>query len=344
MISDIGTFCSAACYLLAFSFGLFPLLRRSMKFRSLSLFLLAFGLALHTASLIHLHIVFGGRHFSGMQGFFSIAAWGVVVTGIYWTLRRPSIRFDLFFLPIALALLGFDFFPGRAESSHETIAPLWRFLHIFSLLLSILCLAVGSVAGAMYLEQSRCLKEKRRPRLGLSLPSLEWSGNLSRDALFFAFLALVFAAFSGMHLHFILQSRGMTSPIAFEDPLVLGSCMLLLFLFSIVVGPLWYRLLAHRRALYALLLFALLLIMMALALLSDRSHWTGVIPEKTSVEKAPSSTVHGRVKSLRLKYAATSLSRSSAEEEITCETGTAGKTSTESAVSCRRVVYPGGRS
>ena len=277
MLSGVGIICFVASYAVALVFDLLRLVFRSNLCRIAVIGWLVAGLAAHTAYLVYRPLAHPDRFIGDEQSFFLVAAWGLVPICLYLSCRRKEIPFGLFFLPIILLLIGLGTqnAPAMPLSAPPTVAvaPLWRTLHVASFLLAFLFLAIAGIAGLMYIEQDRLLKGKRNPAVATPLPSLEWSGNVARDAIILAQYALIFGVSTGLALGLSMARTGLSNPLAVTDPLMLGGLALCVAVSVIVLSPLWHRLIGRRRAFVSLIFFLTLLLILFIAVISPRAHW-----------------------------------------------------------------------
>lgn len=276
MLSGIGIICFSATYLVAFLLELF---RSSSKSRGIGLgyFLaLILGLVAHTAFLYHHQVALeSGKIVNSVQGFFFLAAWGIVCLVLYLGCVYPKFAFGLFLLPVALGLIaGGTFWANTTPYSPHSVGQLWRSLHGISLLLAVLSSLFGFISGLMYFAQQRRLKKKITGTNLLRLPTLEWSQVSARNAIGFSSLMLFIGIFSGLLLNHLLRLEGSKSVPMF-DPLVTGTLLLFVFMLAFLGVLLVYRPAREGRriALLTVLSFLFLITLLFYALFSGNAHW-----------------------------------------------------------------------
>jgi len=133
---------------------------------------------------------------------------------------------------------------------------------------------VGFMAGLMYLGQSQRLKHKRAPLARLRLPSLEWLQRANSHAIITSLLMLGVGILSGMVLN-LINIGNEAAKIAWNDPVVLSTWLMFLWLLAAVVAIAVYRPARQGRKVAYLTVasFIFLIIMLAAGLLMDSRHW-----------------------------------------------------------------------
>ncbi len=163
MLSGVSTIYFAAGYAVALALEISRLWFRSRVRRLFRLGFAGAGLVAHTAFLYYSAISPAefGAPLSSQRDWFLVAAWGLVAVYLYFTVLYSKAPFDLFLLPLALALIGTArFLADAAPLGREPASKIWGAIHGVSIVLATVAVLVGFVAGLMYLGQVRHLKHK----------------------------------------------------------------------------------------------------------------------------------------------------------------------------------------
>ena len=232
MFSGVTTICFAGSYAVALLLELSRLVFRSGVRGALMVGFAAAGLVAHSASLYHEAARCPRSPLSSERDWYLLAAWLLVVVYLYLTVYHPKQAFGLFLLPVVLALIGVAYFLATPASyPRESASRVWGIVHGTSILLATVVVLFGFVTGLMYLEQARRLKRKRPPIRGLGLPSLEWLRRANSRAIVVSLILLGVGVFSGM----VLSRLSHAGRIPWNDPLVLGTLGMFLWLLAAVV-------------------------------------------------------------------------------------------------------------
>ena len=167
-----------------------------------------------------------------------LVSWGVAAVYLVATLRRPQAALGIFMLPMVLAFIGVAYlFRDVPPFPRSQALTAWGAIHGTSLLLGVVGVMLGFVAGIMYLLHSYRLKHKLPPRQGFRLPSLEWLQRANKHALIASSFLLAVGLLSGVVLN-MLKSRGSMS---WTDPVVWTSALLFLWLVVVLVFEFQYK-------------------------------------------------------------------------------------------------------
>ncbi len=246
MFSGISLLCFTVSYIVSLVLEMTRLF-----FRVGFQFVLMLGFA--TAGLIT-HTIFLGMHaryeladglpLSSWFDWCLVVSWILVAGYLLWVCYRPRMALGLFVLPLVLSLIGLawllqDLPPFTVDEARRG----WGIFHGSALLLGTVVVAMGFVAGLMYLIQSRRLKHKLPLYHGLELPSLEWLQSANTCCLVISSCFLVLGLVSGIILN-LVKSASQSQYTPWSDPVVWGSGFLLLWL---VVALLFNRLYKPAR-------------------------------------------------------------------------------------------------
>ncbi len=226
MLSGISVFCFAASYAVAFALEITRLWFRSGVRGALMLAFAGAGLVAHTLFLGYRAATAGGAPLSSAFDWYLLAAWVLATIYLLLVYAHPKTAIGIFLLPIVLAMIGMAELSDREPFLQSPAAQVWGMIHGFFLLFGYVAVAVGFVAGVMYLLQSRRLKRKQLPAGGLRLPSLEWLDRVNTLAIVLS-AALVAAGFvSGLILNAVNRRQDLDY-VPWTDPIVwrLGGMM-----------------------------------------------------------------------------------------------------------------------
>jgi len=164
-----------------------------------------------------------------------VLSWIVAAVGFYLMARAPKpVAVGAFVLPIVtgLAVAAGTSAPRQTDWGPFLggAAAFWGSVHGVFLLAGAASACVAFAAGLMYLAQADRLKQKRAPRFGFTLPSLERSERLNRAAVTLAFPLLTFGLLIGVLLGLASRGGGGSAGLSWSDPKVLSaSAMWLVF-------------------------------------------------------------------------------------------------------------------
>jgi ABC-type uncharacterized transport system permease subunit len=275
MLSGVGIICFASSYAIAWALEISRLLFRSGVRGAIMLGFAAAGLVAHTAFLYYRAIDATGAPLSSERDWFLVAAWALVVVYLFLAAVRPKVPFGLFLLPLALGLIGAAAFWAPTEPlAREPASKIWGAIHGVSIVLAVVSVLVGFMAGLMYLAQSRRLKHKRLPGGRLRLPSLEWLEKANSHAIIASLVMLGVGVLSGMILNLINRSDE-AARLRWNDPVVLSTWLMFLWLLGAVLAIAIYRPARQGRKVAYLTVasFVFLIIMLAAGLLMNSRHW-----------------------------------------------------------------------
>jgi ABC-type uncharacterized transport system permease subunit len=237
MLSGITITCFAASYAISLALEVSRIFFQATIRNVIMVAIAAAGLAAHSIFLVlqAREELSGGLRLplSNWPDFCLIAAGLVVGAYLGLTLRRPQLSVGVFFLPLALALIGV----ARLLSDADPFSPveasgIWRLIHGSALLLGTVGVALGFATGVMYLIQSYRLKQKLPPSSRFRLPSLEWLQRFNVETLFISTAALAVGLLSGVVMNLI--HRRDAGGISWTDPVVLSSGVLFIWLLAVM--------------------------------------------------------------------------------------------------------------
>jgi len=168
-----------------------------------------------------------------------VLSWIVALIGLYLMVHSPrEVAAGVFVLPLVLGLIIIAgwFSPRQSDwGQWGGLLAFWGTVHGIFLLAGAVFTCMAFFAGLMYLVQMNRLKNKRRSRLGLALPSLEQSERINRGAITIAFPLLTFGLLIGVVLSVAAQSAVAPEHILrWTDPKVL-SALLMWLVFAVLL-------------------------------------------------------------------------------------------------------------
>jgi ABC-type uncharacterized transport system permease subunit len=242
MLSGITIVCFTASYAVALAMEVTRLFfRMPVRFFLILGFAVA-GLFAHTVHLYHRTQtgLATGLPLSSWYDWALLVAW--ILTAVYlgWAIRRPQSPVGLFMLPVVLALIGLAKSLESAQTfQRDQALQLWGIAHGVLLLLGVVVVSFGFVAGLMYLVQSYRLKHKLQPSTLLRLPSLEWLQQANQHMLLHSLLLISLGLGAGIVMNFIRTvGKGF---VPWTDPVVITSGILVAWLLAATIFELVYK-------------------------------------------------------------------------------------------------------
>ena len=274
MLSGVGIMCFAASYAIVLALEFSRLVFRSGIRGAVMIGWAGAGLLAHSAYLCHRAVHADGDPFSSFYDWYLLAAWALVVVYLYLLAYHPHTHFGLFLLPLVLGLIAMaTLFADPNQFAQGSPSKIWGIVHGAAILLAGVSVLVGFVAGLMYFFQERRLKAKRPPLLGLRLPSLEWLQRANSRAIVISVLMQGIGVFAGMVLNRINYKREIRV-LPWNDPLVLGTMLMMLWLLAAALLGAFYRPARRGRKVAYLTVasFVFLVIALAVGLLMNTQH------------------------------------------------------------------------
>ncbi len=228
MMSGIWIVVFAACYSVALALELVGLKQR---FPGRRIALAAFALA---GFVVH-SVVLGSRFttepvpLSTPAEWLSSAAWALALVYLAAILYLPRSPSGVVLLPLVLGLVTASLAASQEPFTPDRTFYFWGLAHGMLLLLGILSMCVGFLAGMMYLLQSYALKHARFSLGSWRLPSLEWLERINSRMLAVSTVLILLGFASGLVLSG-LKLRHDSSLNLWSDPVVQSSAAMLLWL------------------------------------------------------------------------------------------------------------------
>jgi len=266
MLSGVEIICFAASYTVALGLEVSRLLFRSGIRGAIMMAFAGAGLFAHTVFLVNKAVATKGPPLSSWQDWCLLAAWVLVVVYLYLTYYHPRTAFGLFLLPLTLGLIVTARFASAESFAREPASQAWGMIHGTSILLAVVSVSVGFVAGLMYLGQARRLKHKRPPIRGLRLPSLEWLQRVNSRAILVSLLMLGVGVASGAILNLINRPAAVDG-LPWTDPIVITTGAMFAWLLIAVVAAALYKPARQGRKVAYLTVASFLFLLIALAVI-----------------------------------------------------------------------------
>jgi ABC-type uncharacterized transport system permease subunit len=200
----------------------------------------AAGLLAHTLFLANRAMTATGTPLSSAFDWYLLAAWGLVVVYLYLAWYHPKTSIALFVLPIVLGLIGLAGFANREPFPQSRAGQVWGTIHGIFLLAGLVAVAIGFVAGLMYLVQSYRLKNKLPAATAARLPSLEWLERTNGRAILISALMVGVGFASGIVLNMVLH-QSKIDQIPWSDPVIWSTALMFGWLLAAVVFSAAYR-------------------------------------------------------------------------------------------------------
>jgi hypothetical protein len=242
MLSGITIVCFTASYAVALAMEVTRLFfRMPVRFFLILGFAIA-GLFAHT---VHLGQrtqtgLAAGLPLSSWYDWSLLAAWILTILYLGWAIRRPNSPVGLFMLPLVLALIGLAYSLEKAQAFRRDQAlQLWGLAHGVLLMLGVVVVSFGFVAGVMYLVQSYRLKHKMQPSTLLRLPSLEWLQEANKHMLLHSLLLIMLGMGAGIVMN-LIRTAGQGF-VPWTDPVVITSGVLVAWLLAATIFEWTYK-------------------------------------------------------------------------------------------------------
>ncbi|HEY2759082.1 MAG TPA: cytochrome c biogenesis protein CcsA [Pirellulales bacterium] len=280
-LSGITVVCFIASYGVALALEVVRLFYRNPLRRILTLAFAGAGLFAHTVFLAHRAVAATGAPLSSAFDWYLLAAWALVIVYLYLAWQYPQMASGLFVLPLVLGLIGVAKFADREPFPQSHAGQIWGLIHGLFLLMGLVTVTLGFVAGMMYLIQAYRLKHKLPASGGTRLPSLEWLERVNHRSIVVSVLMIGIGFASGIVLNMVLQHRKIDE-VPWSDPIIWTTGAMFAWLLAAAVFSGVYRPARSGRKVAYLTVasFAVLAATLGIKLLVPSEHGG----EKTRVE------------------------------------------------------------
>jgi ABC-type transport system involved in cytochrome c biogenesis permease subunit len=216
-LSGISLVCFAASYAVALGCEASRLVFRSGVRGIVMVGFAAAGLVAHTLFLGWRAVSESSVPLSSPFDWYLLAAWLLAAGYLWLALANPRTPVGLFLLPVVLALVGAAAVASQEPFLQSPAALVWARIHgSFNLAFSV-SVALGAVAGMMWLIQAGRLARKQPPLAGFRMPSLERLTTITHRALGIAAWTAVAGFVSGM----VLNAVKLPESVPWTDPVVI---------------------------------------------------------------------------------------------------------------------------
>lgn len=220
-ISRISVVCFVASYAVALACEVSRLAFRSSVRGAAMIGFAAAGLLAHTLFLGWRGMTESVLPLSSPFDWYLLAAWLLAAGSLWLTLANPRTPVGLFLLPVVLLLIGAAELSSREPFPQSPATQVWGVIHgMFNLAASV-CVALGAVAGIMWLIQAGRLQRKQAPLQGFRMPSLERLANVTSRTVGIAAWTAAAGFASGIVLNAVNKQRGLLETVPWTDPVVL---------------------------------------------------------------------------------------------------------------------------
>lgn len=216
-LSGISIVCFAASYAVALGCEASRLVFRSGMRGIVMVGFAAAGLLAHTLFLGWRAVTESSVPLSSPFDWYLLAAWLLAAGYLWLALANPRTPVGLFLLPVVLALIGAATLASNQPFLQSPAARAWARIHgSFNLAFSV-AIALGAVAGLMWLIQAGRLARKQAPIRGFRMPSLERLALVTHRMLGIAAWTAVAGFVSGI----VLNAVKLPESVPWGDPVVL---------------------------------------------------------------------------------------------------------------------------
>jgi len=225
-LSGISIVCFVASYAVALGCEASRLVFRSGVRGMVMVGFAAAGLVAHTLFLGWRAVSESTVPLSSPFDWYLLAAWLLAAGYLWLALTNPRTPVGLFLLPVVLALVGAAVLASREPFLQSPAAQVWARIHgSFNLAFSV-SVALGAVAGMMWLIQAGRLTRKQPPLKGFRMPSLERLALVTHRTLGVAAWTAVAGFVSGI----VLNAVKLPESVPWTDPVVMRMGMVVAWL------------------------------------------------------------------------------------------------------------------
>ena len=229
-LSGISVFCFVASYAVALACEASRLVFRSGVRGAVMVGFAAAGLLAHTLFLAWRAVNEAAVPLSSPFDWYLLAAWVLAAGYLYLTITNPRTPVGLFALPVVLALVGAAQASSRAPFPQSPATQVWGAIHGSFNLAASVAVALGAIAGLMWLIQAGRLARKQAPLAGFRMPSLERLAAVTARTPSIAAWTAVAGFVSGIVLNAVNHRRGLLETVPWTDPVVLRMAALVAWL------------------------------------------------------------------------------------------------------------------
>lgn len=279
-LDRISITCFAASYLLVFAFEVSRVFFKVRYRKYLIVGLTAAGLFAHTVFLAlqtQFELSTTGVWLGSWSGWCLAAAWFLVASYMWVSIRKSHAVIGLFLIPMVMSLIAMG---SRGQMhrpfSNSQAKSVWSMVHGSALLLGTVVVTLGFSFGMMYLYQAHRLKKKIPQSERFKLPSLEWLQRTSERALLSSVFFLGVGLISGLVINVINAKFENASALPWSDPVVWSSAILFTWLSAASLFSLVYRPARQGRKVAYLIVASFLFLILELGIVWWAGHGQAV--------------------------------------------------------------------
>lgn len=240
LLAGISVICFAASYTIVLVLELVRLFYWPPLRQAVIIFFALAGLLAHTLYLANRAITAPATPLSSPFDWYLLGAWGLVIVYLYLSWYHPKTSIGLFLLPLVLGLIGLAKFASREPFPQSRAGQIWGTIHGIFLLLGLVAVAIGFVAGLMYLLQSYRLKHKLPVAAGPRLPSLEWLERINSRAILISVVMVGVGFASGIVLNMVSHHIKIDQ-VPWSDPVIWSTAVMFGWLLAAALFSAIYR-------------------------------------------------------------------------------------------------------
>jgi ABC-type transport system involved in cytochrome c biogenesis permease subunit len=229
-LSGISLLCFVASYAVALACEASRLVFRSGVRGAVMVGFAAAGLLAHTLFLGWRAATAAAVPLSSPFDWYLLAAWLLAAGYLYLTATNPRTPVGLFMLPVVLALVGAAQASSRVPFPQSPATQVWGAIHGSFNLAASVAVALGAIAGLMWLIQAGRLARKQPPLAGFRMPSLERLAAVTARTPAIAAWTAAAGFVSGIVLNAVNRQRGLMETVPWTDPVVLRMGALVVWL------------------------------------------------------------------------------------------------------------------
>ena len=230
-LSGISVVCFAASYAVALACEASRLLFRSGVRGAVMVGFASAGLVAHALFLGWRAATETALPLSSPFDWYLLAAWMLAAVHLYLTVANPRTPVGLFMLPVVLLLVGAAQLSSRDPFPQRPATQVWGVIHGSFNLLASVGVAIGAIAGLMWLIQAARLARKRAPSRGFRMPSLELLAHATRRTTAIAAWTAAAGFVSGIVLNAVSGRRGFET-VPWTDPVVVRTAITVAWLIA----------------------------------------------------------------------------------------------------------------
>jgi len=231
-VSRISIVCFVASYVVALACEASRLAFRSGIRGAAMIGFASAGLCAHTLFLLWRAANESAVPLSSAFDWYLLAAWMLAAGYLWLTIANPRTPVGLFMLPVVLGLIGAAQLSSREPFPQTPATQVWGAIHGGFIGSASVAVAIGAIAGLMWLIQAGRLARKQAPLQGFRMPSLEKLAVTTSRTLSIAAWTAAAGFLSGLVLNAVTHRAGLLETVPWTDSVVLRMGALVAWLVS----------------------------------------------------------------------------------------------------------------